>query len=317
MNKPIDCVVCGSCTVDIPVKPVPLERAIGVGKLTLVDAIVATTGGLVSNSGIAMARLGLKVAAFSFTGDDDWATIIRRTYQSEGIDASHLLTHPRLPTCTTIALIDANGERSFLTNLGAPNALTRETFLSHLDLFAASRAMLFGYYSLMPELDEDLPEVFAKIRETGCLTALDAVGNGGTMQPLDRILPHLDCYVPSLSEAAKQTGQTDPRQIIETYRNCGAPGLLGVKLGSKGALLSPGAGEFVTIDPVPPPGQVFDTTGAGDAFYAGLLTGLIRGMPVKQAGQLAAAAGACCVTGLGASSAMRSFDETMKLVAVR
>ena len=53
------------------------------------------------------------------------------------------------------------------------------------------------------------------------------------MQPLDRILPHLDVYVPSHNEATHQTGLTDPREIIETYRACGAPGLLGVKLGAK------------------------------------------------------------------------------------
>ena len=54
------------------------------------------------------------------------------------------------------------------------------------------------------------------------------------MQPLDRILPHVYVYVPSIAEASHQTGQEDPQRIIETYRNCGAPGLLGVKLGTRG-----------------------------------------------------------------------------------
>ena len=56
------------------------------------------------------------------------------------------------------------------------------------------------------------------------------------------ILPHLDVYCPSRAEAEHQTGQTDPQKIIDTFRQCGAPGLLGVKLGSEGALLSPGGG---------------------------------------------------------------------------
>ena len=57
--------------------------------------------------------------------------------------------------------------------------------------------MLFGYYPLMTRLQPDLPEVFAAIRETGCLTAIDAAGDGGTMDPLAKILPHIDFYLPS------------------------------------------------------------------------------------------------------------------------
>ena len=85
-NSAIDCVVCGSCTVDILVKPAPLRASIGTGTITFVDAIEVMTGGLVSNAGIAMARLGMQVAAFSYTGNDEWSSIIRRKYQAESID---------------------------------------------------------------------------------------------------------------------------------------------------------------------------------------------------------------------------------------
>ena len=136
------------------------------------------------------------------------------------------------------------------------------------------------------------------------------------MQPLDRTLPHVDVYVPSIAEASHQTGQDDPQRIIETYRNCGAPGLLGVKLGAKGALLSPAAGQYVAIDCLPPPGPVVDTTGAGDCFFAGVLTGLLRGLSVEQCGRLGAAAGACCVTGYGASAGLRGYEETARLAGI-
>ncbi len=94
------------------------------------------------------------------------------------------------------------------------------------------------------------------------------------------------------------------------------PGVLGVKLGSKGALLSPAAGEYVSIDCVPPPGAVVDTTGAGDCFFAGLLTGLLRGLDIRQSGRLAAATGACCVTGFGATTGVRCYEETARLAGV-
>jgi len=134
------------------------------------------------------------------------------------------------------------------------------------------------------------------------------------MQPLDRILPHLDLYVPSLAEARHQTSLDAPRQIVERFRACGAPGLLGVKLGGTcGVLLSPQPGQVLQIDSCQPPGPVVDTTGAGDCFYAGLPAGLIRGRPLPDAGRLGAACAACCVTALGGNAGCRDWLTTIAL----
>jgi sugar/nucleoside kinase (ribokinase family) len=213
-------------------------------------------------------------------------------------------------------LIDASGERSFVHYAGAPRLLDKQALLARLDLFARSCAMLIGYYPLMTRLLDDLPEVLSAIRETGCLTALDAAGDGGTMEPLVRILPHLDFYLPNEAEAGHQTGRAKPRAMIDAYRSAGACGFLGIKMGERGALVSPRVGEFIEVSAVTPPGPVVDTTGAGDCFYGGLLAGVLRGLPPTDAAQLAAAAGACCVTGLGATAAIRNFDETARLAGI-
>jgi len=314
--KTFNCIVCGSCVLDMLVRPVPLDRPIGDGNLVEVEPIDVAPGGIVSNAGIAMARLGMRMAAMTYVGDDEWGTLLRGRYRAEGIDTSHLQTHPTVATSTTAVLIDSAGGRSFAHCVGAPKQIDKSFYLDRVDVFAQSRMMLLGYYSLMPNLQDDLPEVLAAIRQTGCQTALDAAGDGGTMQPLDRILPHLDAFVPSHNEAVHQTGQTDPQQILQTYRDCGAPGLLGVKLGAEGALISPADGEYLQISAIEAPGPVLDTTGAGDTFYGGLLTGLLRDMPPEQAGRLGAAAGACCVTGLGATAALRGYEETAKLAGL-
>ena len=315
-EKPIDCIICGSCVVDILVRPVPLETSIGGGRLIQVDPIEITTGGIVSNSGIAMSRLGMQAVALSYVGSDQWGNMLRERYRDQGLNADHLVTHPEGPTSTTAVLIDESGERSFAHCVGAPERLDRKFFIERFDLFAKSRMMLLGYYSLMPGLEADLADVFAEIRQRGCLTALDAAGDGGSMEPLREILPHLDVYVPSHAEASNQTGKTDPREIISVFREHGAIGLLGVKLGSQGALLQTASGSWIEVPAVQAPAPVVDTTGAGDSFYAGLLTGLLRDMNEADAGRLAAACGACCVTGLGATGGLRSYEETARLAGL-
>ena len=301
---------------DILCRPVCLEVPIGGGRLLFTDPLQVVTGGIVSNSGVAMARLGMKAAAFTYVGRDEWARLIRGRLEAEGLDCTGLLEHPTASTSTTVVLIDPSGERSFAHCVGAPTLMDRRLFLDHLDLFARSRMTLIGYYPLMPNVESDLPDVLAAIHKTGCKTALDCAGSGGSMQPLDQILPHLDVYIPSLNEANHQTGLSDPREILSVYRGCGATGLLGVKLGSKGVLLSPAAGEYIEIPAVVPPGSIVDTTGAGDCFYAGLLTGLLRGLDVRSAGLLGAAAGACCITALGATAGIRDFAATAALAGV-
>lgn len=316
MAKNVDAIICGSCVVDVLVRPVPFDAPIGGGQLVRTEPLLLTTGGIVSNAGITLARLGMRTGAFTYVGNDEWARVIRTRYADEGIDTSHLLTHETAPSSATAVLIDPSGERSFMHAVGAPKLLDKQVFLANLDFFARSQVMLLGYYPLLPNLLDDLPEILAAIRNTGCQTALDAAGDGGTLEPLAQCLPHLDYYVPSLKEAAHQTGESDPLRIIAALREAGASRFVGVKLGTHGALLSPQPGEIVEISAVKPPGEVVDTTGAGDCFYGGLLAGILRGMSVADAGKLAAAAGACCVTGLGATTAIRDYKETARLAGI-
>ncbi len=317
MESTIDCVVCGSCVVDLLTRPVALDKPIGGGVLYQTDPVVLTAGGITCNSGITMARMGMRTAVLSYVGDDAWAPVVRDLLRREGLDDAALLTHPTAATSTTVVAIDPSGERSFFHCVGAPKLLDAHAVLGQLQLIARSRFFLIGYYSLMPNLEGDLPRVLAAIRAAGCRTAMDAAGSGGAMQPLDLILPHLDVYVPSRSEAEHQTGLTDPQAMIDLYRGCGAPGVLGVKLGgTRGVLLSDRPGQYVHVESCPAPGPVLDTTGAGDSFYAGLLTGLIKGLSLHDAGRLGCAAGACCVTALGGCTGGRSYADTARLAGL-
>ncbi len=315
-NIAAEVVVCGLATVDIVARPVKLDQPVGPGALTTVEQIEATTGGIVSNSGIALSRLGVRTAAIACVGRDAWADLIRRRYQAESIDAQAVLTNDSAPTSATVVLVDPKGQRSFLFCRGAAPQLSTELVQAQRTLFAQARWMLLGYFSLIPEFDQQLPHIVEQVRRVGCRTALDCAGTGGTAAALRPILPHLDLYVPSYDEAVAQTGRTDPRQILQQFREWGASQIVGLKLGAKGALLSPVPDKFIEVAAVRPPGPVIDTTGAGDAFYAGLIAGLVRGKTLAEAGRIAAATGAASVTGLGASAGLLSWPETCRLADV-
>ena len=316
MSGPLDCLICGSCVVDLLCRPVRLDAPIGSGVLHTTEPVLLTGGGITLNAGATMARLGVRAGVFSYVGADAWAPVVHQIVRAEGIDDDLLLTHPGVGTSTTVVMIDGGGERSFFHCVGAPLELDADALLARMDVFRHTRMFLLGYYSLMPKLEPDLPAVFRAVRAAGCRTAMDAAGSGGTMQPLDRILPELDVYIPSRSEAEHQTGLQDPARIIAAYRACGAPGVLGVKLGLDGVLLSPRADDLVHVPVVKPPGEVIDTTGAGDSFYAGLLTGLLKGLPLPEAGRLGAAAAACCVTAIGGGTGGRDWAFTSQLAGL-
>jgi len=312
--RDFDCIICGTCVADILVRPVPLATPVGGGRLFHVDPITATTGGIVCNTGVALGRLGMRVAAASLVGKDLWGELIHERLTADSLDVTALDRHPTLATSTTAALIDPGGERSFAHHVGAPAALDLDFLRRHAGHFARSRFAVLGYFGLLPGLEPVFREAVALIRDAGCRVAVETAGSGGSLEQLAPALPFIDLFVPSLDEAVEQTGLREPREIVACYRQHGAPGLLGVKLGSRGVLLSPAAGEFLDIPCIAAPGPVADTTGAGDAFLAGLLTGLLRAMPVAEAGRLGAATAACCVTGIGATAGLRSFTATMELL---
>ena len=97
-----DCVICGSCTVDVLVHPMDLDQPIGVGKLHRVDPIGMSVGGIVSNASITMSRLGMRVAGFSAVGNDRWGDIVLGDYRTHDISSDHVRRHESMPTSTSV-----------------------------------------------------------------------------------------------------------------------------------------------------------------------------------------------------------------------
>lgn len=322
MNDHLDCVVAGSCVADILCRTVDLSRAVGPEAHVDTDPAVLAPGGLTANAGLTLARLGMSAGVFSRVGDDAWGGMLRDAFEDEGVDPSGLVTVPGAATSTTVVLVDGGGERAFLHHAGAHRGLRAADYLGDaaFTLFGRSKWLLLGYYPLMPDLQRDLPEVFAAVRATGCRVALESAGGferGGTMDPLAEILRHVDLYVPSWGEARAQTGCDAPRAAIERYRAGGAPGVLGVKRGgADGVLLQDVDGVWVDVPSAAPPGPVVDTTGAGDCFAAGVIAGLCAGEPLALAARLACGVAACTVSVVGGSDPALTMKKARRVAGL-
>ena len=164
-QRQYDCVVVGSCVVDLLCRPVNLDQPIGAGTLYQTEPLRVVAGGITANSGISMARLGMRTAVCSCVGDDAWHSVVRDIFEANGVDTTHLVVHPTEATSTTVVVVAANGERSFFHCVGAPRTLDADALLSRMNLWRNTRSVLLGYYSLMPNIEPQLPTVLARLRE--------------------------------------------------------------------------------------------------------------------------------------------------------
>jgi sugar/nucleoside kinase (ribokinase family) len=117
-------------------------------------------------------------------------------------------------------------------------------------------------------------------------------------------LPYLDYFLCNAHEARLLTGEADPIRAARVLRAHGSQTLI-IKLGADGCLVDGtlASGEQISRRIPAPEVQVVDTTGAGDAFAAGLIASLLNGQDLLAACESANAAGAKIVTELGAITA--------------
>ena len=106
------------------------------------------------------------------------------------------------------------------------------------------------------------------------------------------------------------TGKESPSEIADFLLSYGI-GTVALKMGDRGSYIRTSDWEVsIPIYRV----ETVDATGAGDAFAAGFLAGISKGMDHKEAAKLANAVGACCVTAMGATAGVKNMQETLELM---
>lgn len=306
----LDAAIFGLIVADILAAPMNLRSPPAPGGLALVDSISVTTGGNVCNTAIAMAKLGMRVAAAGYVGKDVLGSAVRERLEVEGVDTSCVFENELAQTSATVVAVEPGGERCFFHTPGPTPLIDAALFRKCIPLFQWCSFVQVGYFGLLPGITRDLPELFAELKKQAPRTriALDTVNPPAQASLLWPILPHVDLFAPSRTEAKALTGETEPNKMVEAFRAYMKTGLIGIKLDEEGCYLDDGR---MSVRAPAAKIQCVDTTGAGDTWFGALLTALAKGMPLEPAAKFANRAAADCCTALGASTGVKTFEETL------
>jgi sugar/nucleoside kinase (ribokinase family) len=271
----VDLAVVGNVNVDLlawPASDIPppgAERA--------VDRIDLRVGGAAAIAGATLARLGEDVLVAGCVGDDALGGFAIEELRGYGVDTEHVRRIDGAGTGTSIAFEAPGRDRSFLIFLGSLAAF--EPSMIPEEAVRASFVLCCGYFNLPSMRGWPTADLLRLVREAGGTTLLDTGWDhdgwpDATGAEIGSLLPLVDVLVPNEGEAEQLAGEADPLAAAVALAERSG-GWVVVKLGRAGCLAANARGDVHRIDA--PDVEVVDTTGAGDAFNAGLMSALRAG----------------------------------------
>lgn len=312
--KEFDVVCIGVAVVDLPVNPV--DKELFNRDVTQIKAPVFHAGGGAVNQAIVLSRLGNKTSILTMLGNDAFGHILLDLLKACGrnIDLSNVLFHEEVETGISVVMIEPNGQRHFCVNRGTNNHFSIDRF--DLSILKRTKIVSLAYLFAMPGFDGVGSSMLLKTaKENGAITVVDTSTDiaGIGLDGVRSTLKYTDYFFPSYSEAVAVSGETKPEKIAKIFLDAGAKHV-GIKLGGEGCYFKDAQNEFYlpTFD-----GPVVDTTGAGDNFMAGFITGLVRGWDMKQCCQFGNAVGTLCVAKIGANTAIENFTQVENFLKER
>jgi len=213
----------------------PMNELFVPGKLLNMGKVNISTGGPVSNTGIALQKMGINTKLMGKVGNDFFgAGVIDLLKKQNTHDGMIVLDGEE--TSYTVVIVPPGIDRVFLHNPGANNTFGA----NDLDYDFISKAQLFhlGYPPLMKKLydndGQELTELFKRVKETGVTTSLDMSipdrnsesGRVNWIKVLEKTLPYVDIFLPSYEEIVymvdresfeKMGGMSNPHDLLENF----------------------------------------------------------------------------------------------------
>jgi ribokinase len=290
--KNIDTIGIGALLIDriASVKYFPL-----IDGETFVDRVQIRPGGSAANFAVACSRLGLKAGFIGVVGDDSEGSFLLEDLSKEGVNTCGVTRSREFATGQVYIALDKDGKRMMFAFSGAANNLSNKD----IDPNYISSAKFIHIADLKNISPLETAAKTAQAVETkvslnpGALIAVQGY------EEIKTLLSNTNIFISSRGELNQIFSTENVEFALRKLLRSG-PEMAAITLGSEGCIVADSKGNshrvpaFAT-NPV-------DTTGAGDAFCAGLVTSIVEGESLVEAAKFANAVAALKVTKLGARS---------------
>ena len=264
-----------------------------------------SAGGSAANTVVGLARLKLKTGFIGKVAADREGNFLLDEFRKEGVDVNGIIVSAKGRSGTVMGFIDPKGDRALYVDPGVNDQIefkdinldhVSDTKFLHLSSFVGEKS-----FKAQKQLIEQLSSVKISF-DPGAIYARKGLA---AMKPIIR-----RSYVmfPNSIEVKMLTGQ-DYREGAETFIKLGAD-LVAVKLGKRGCYVTDGK-ESHLIEAYKV--EAVDTTGAGDAFCAGFLYGLIKQKDLYECGKLGNFVASRCISKMGARTGLPKLAELKNL----
>lgn len=216
MLTPPEAIVAGHLCLDVipdlaATDAQQFKRSFVPGRLLEVGAAALSTGGAVSNVGLALHRLGIRTQLMGKIGRDLFGQAITQIVaQYDSQLAAGMIVDEAAASAYTVVINPPGVDRIFLHCPGANDTFGADDI--HSEALAGARLFHFGYPPLMARMYQDngreLKEIFRRAKATGVTTSLDmslpdpgsAAGRADWQTILRATLPYVDIFLPSIEE---------------------------------------------------------------------------------------------------------------------
>ena len=293
------------------------EYQLAKGSMSLVDSEFQTAiskslaglpyslslGGSAANTIRAMAQLDIRCGFIGKVGEDNTGEFYVQALRNVGV-APYIL-HSENKSGKCVSLISPDGERTFVTHLGAALDLTA-------DEIDAAVFDSYDYLYIEGYLVQDhdlIRRTIERAKEHGAKVALDLASFNVVEENRDFlrdiVAKHVDILFANEDEAHAFSGEKDPAKALEHIAQMCE--LVVVKIGTHGALIKHGE-EQVHVGIMAAAKRV-DTTGAGDFYAAGFMAGLCKGLTLRQCGTMGAIAAGKVIEVVGTTLSREAWSE--------
>jgi len=263
-------------------------------------------GGEVASTMTGLSRLDIKTAYIGRFGADSEGSYGIESLEKEGVDVSQAEVVEGASTQIAFILIDqTSGERTVVWD--------RDPKLSYsADDVPRGLVMRSSILHCTPHDVSACMELADEAKRSGTVVSMDI---DNVFEGIENLLPMVDVLIASRDLPEKLTGKSKNEEAIEALRKTYGCEIVGITLGDEGCLILSEQG-FCREEGYPVPGGCQDTTGAGDAFRAGFLYGILRDFSLAESAKIANAVAALKCRSVGARTALPSRSEVEKLTGL-